>query len=125
MHILLEAVKERAIGVHALVRPDMTVQAVCRVMGKERAVTQHELRRQLIHHLPVFCPHHYLIGKHLQVASQNKGVMAEETCQTFRQLVHTCIQFINILQFVPLAVRSKSVQRRNKPQILCEHIICF
>ena len=110
MDIVLEAVEHRAIGVDTLIRPDETVDTIRRVMVDEVGIEQ-KLRRDLIDHIAVFGADDDLIGQQVEVATQDQGVMREETCQTLRQLVRTHVDIVQFFQFISFAIHRGRVQR--------------
>ena len=72
---------------------------------------QKRLRGNLIYHIAVFGTHDDLTRQLFQVATQNQGVMREQTRQTLRQLGGTHVDIIQLLQLVAFAIFRRAVQR--------------
>ena len=124
MYVVLKRVKQIAVRVHALIRPDTMINTIRGVLCQQRRIAHHELRSHLIDHFPVFGTHNDFTRQHIQFTAQNKRVMREKTCQTLRQLRCANIQVVHFLQLISLAIYRSGVQRRVQAQILCEHVIC-
>ena len=86
--ILFETVKHCTIRVHTLVRPDVTINTICRMVINEVGVQQ-ELRRHFIDYIAILGTNNNPLRQQFQFASQDQSVVGEKPRQTLRQLGRT------------------------------------